>query len=95
MAQSGPRGSPDTDARNAIPACNSAAATLEPDGTETKDPLTVKSTVVFAACAEADCAIVERDVDCNPFCILRKKRADAVDGAYDRQSGLIQKNRSD
>ena len=32
----GPRGSPDTDVRIAIPACNSAAATLDPDGTETR-----------------------------------------------------------
>jgi hypothetical protein len=60
MAQSGPRGSPDTDVRNAIPACKSAAATFEPDGTETRRPLTIRSTVGFSSCAETDRVIVER-----------------------------------
>ena len=60
MAHNGPRGSPDTDVRNAIPACNSATATLDSDGTETRRPLTVRSTVGFASCAEMDRVIVER-----------------------------------
>jgi hypothetical protein len=60
MAHNGPRGSPDTDVRNAIPACNSAAATLHPDGTETRRPLTIRSTVGISSCAETDRVIVER-----------------------------------
>jgi hypothetical protein len=60
MAQSGPRGSPETEVRNAIPACNSAAATFKPDGTETRRPLTVRSTAGFASCAKTGCVIVER-----------------------------------
>jgi hypothetical protein len=93
MPQSGPRGSPDTDVRNAIPACKSATATFRPDGTEIGRPLTIRSTT-FASCAETD-RVMSRDVDCNPFCILRKKRADSLERTHDRQSELVQEDRSD
>ena len=60
MAQSGPRGSPETDVRNVIPDCRSAAATVKSDGTVTGRPLTIRSTVGLSACAEPDRIIVER-----------------------------------
>src|SRR5579863_5771195 len=79
MAQRGLRGSPATDLRVAAPACTSAAATLVPSATDTGVPLMVSVSVGFAICVEIDRPIeVPRDVDCNVFCILRKKQENTV-----------------
>src|SRR6201998_1689254 len=75
MAQRAFRGVPVTDLRVAMAACINAAATLVSCAIETDLPLIVRSTAGFAGCVEVDRFIgVRSDVDCNPFCILRKKR---------------------
>jgi 4-hydroxyproline epimerase len=75
MEQRGLRGSRETDWRAAIPACNNAAASVVPWAAEISLPLTLKSTRGLAGCVDVDEFIrLRSDVDCNPFCILRKKR---------------------
>ena len=54
IAQSAFRGSPETDLRVAIPACNKAAAIVVPCVAEMGLPLTLKSTSGLADCAEVD-----------------------------------------
>jgi hypothetical protein len=84
MAQRGLRGSPETDLRAATPARNSAAATVVPSATDTGLPLIVRVMVGFAIRAEIDRRIeVPGDVDCNSFCILRKKQENTVKATHD------------